>query len=45
MFKKEVIYFDAGVYGPYVKCEPINGQLESGYGNFDRDKMLDLKVK
>ena len=45
MTKKEVIFFDAGAYGPYVKCELINGQLESEYGDFHGDKMLDLKVK
>ena len=31
--KKEVIYFDAGAFGPFAKCELINGYLESGYMN------------
>ena len=35
--KKEVIYFDAGAYGPFAKCELINGNLESGYMNMDEE--------
>ena len=35
--KKEVIYFDAVAYGPFAKCELINGNLESGYMNMDEE--------
>ena len=35
--KKEVIYFDAGAYGPFAKCELINGYLESDYMNMDEE--------
>ena len=31
--KKEVIYFDAGAFGPLAQCELINGYLESVYMN------------
>jgi len=35
--KKEVIYFDAAAYGPFAKCELINGYLESDYMNMDEE--------
>ena len=35
--KKEVIYFDAGAFGPFAKCELINGYLESDYRNMDEE--------
>jgi|TARA_Y100000294_G_scaffold12438_1_gene11286 hypothetical protein len=35
--KKEVIYFDAAAYGPFAKCELINGYLESDYKNMDEE--------
>ncbi len=35
--KKEVIYFDAGAFGPFAKCELINGYLESDYRNIDEE--------
>ena len=37
MVKKEVIYFDAVAYGPFAKCELINGYLESVYMNMDEE--------
>ena len=35
--KKEVIYFDAGAFGPFAKCELTNGYLESDYRNMDEE--------
>ncbi len=48
--KKEVIYFDAAAYGPFAKCELINGYLESDYKNMDEEefcggKKIELRVK
>jgi len=35
--KKEVIYFDAGAFGPFAKCKLTNGYLESDYRNIDEE--------
>ena len=41
--KKEVIYFDAAAYGPFAKCELINGYLESDYMNMDEEMPGEIK--
>ena len=43
MIKKEVIYFDAAAYGPFAKCELINGHLESDYKNMDEEAFGERK--
>ena len=42
--KKEVIYFDAGAFGPNVQCIMINGYLESCFIRMD-DETLDGRKK
>ena len=41
--KKEVIYFDAGAFGPFAKCELTNGYLESDYRNMDEETFAERK--
>ena len=41
--KKEVIYFDAGAYGPFAKCELINGYLESNLINMGEEVFSERK--
>ncbi len=41
--KKEVIYFGAGAFGPFAKCELINGYLESDYRNMDEETFGERK--
>jgi len=43
MIKKEVIYFDAGAFGPFAKCELTNGYLESDYRNMDEEAFGERK--
>ncbi len=45
MVKKEVIYFDASAFGPFAKCELINGYLESDYRNMDEEVSSEIKKK
>ena len=43
MIKKEVIYLDAGAFGPFAKCELTNGYLESDYRNMDEETFGERK--
>ena len=41
--KKEVIYFDAGAFGPLAQCELINGYLESNLINMGEEVFSERK--
>ena len=41
--KKEVIYFDAGAFGPLAQCELINGYLESNLINMGEEAFSERK--
>ena len=41
--KKEVIYFDAGAFGPLAQCELINGNLESNLINMGEEVFSERK--
>ena len=42
--KKEVIYFDAGAFGPLAQCELINGYLESNLINMGEEAFSERKM-